>query len=597
MPTRLTIGLCRRSMRMDIAQAFGGFCGRLIPNPKSPIPNGLRAKAALRRHMTAVVILLVCPAHALADQSPPVAAPADAPASAPTRRLPHLAAAGFELAAGADQRDKWMPIAIEETLAWRLRRVPGLLTVPAVRVHQARRELQEEGADPPPWPRVVAALGADYMLTGRCTGPPFEAALHVTLLVSSPPPSNLASRPSTAEAEVRVLQEVDLPPGKLFDVLDAATQWALRQFAIHELPQPVQRMIYGPPCHSPSALEYYARAITAARADDLRTAYDYAMRSLTYDELFRAALALTVQLEIQSGPAGQNLAGRHLRQWAELARIDSDAIDRSAAELGLGTVLHIKGSFDAAYQRYETALAMAYADDSPYGQMMAANSLADLFLTRRLPPKPSLPATQLRSLAEQDLRSAAAWQEIALDLAAGLGDVVSEAPYANKLALTYERLGEWEAAIAMHNRSLAAAQQVGSRSNEATAWICLAQAYQRAGEGGQALAAGKHALETASPSFQPIVQVVIGGAYRTLKQPDAALTEYEGAYRKLREAEDLGSQLVCLRAIAELRMELGRRQDAVSAFKEAIEVAHALSATEQEASLRKQLAECEQTSR
>jgi tetratricopeptide (TPR) repeat protein len=518
---------------------------------------------------------------------------ASAPA-ARARQALHIAVAGFELAPGADERDTWMPVAIEEVLAWRLRRVPGLLTAPAVRVHQARRELQEEGAEPPPWPRVVEAMGPNYMLTGRCAGPPFEATLHLAILEVVPAASDLGSRPSASSAQTRVRGEIDLPGGKMFDLLDAATRWALEQFEIRDVPQPVQEMIFGPPCRSPSALEYYARAVSAARANDLRTAYDYAARSLAYDERFRLALALIVQLEIQSGPAGQNSVGRHLREWAALARIDSDSVDRSAAELGLGAVLHMEGAFDAAYQRYENALAMAYVDDSPYGQMMAANSLADLFLSRRLPPQPVLPEAQLRTLAEQDLRTAAAWQEIALDLAAALGDVVSEAPIANKLALTQEKLGEWEAAIAMHQHSLATAQRVGSRQSAATAWLCLAQAYQRAGKGKEALAAGQHSLEVASSGFQPMVRIVIGGSYRMLEQPEAALAEYEQAYRKLRETDDLSSQLVCVRGIADLRMKLGRRSEAIGALKEAIEVAHALAATEEEASLRKQLADWNQ---
>jgi|GEM_PF-1450498 len=531
--------------------------------------------------------LLACASGVVASAAvAPRSLPAESPRDA-TKPRPQLAVAGFELAAGADERDAWLPQAFEEMLAWRLRRVSGLLTVPVVRVHQTRRELQEEGEPPPSWPRVVAAMGPKYMLTGRCSGPPYEATLHLAILEFSSAAGEASSKPS---ADTRVWQEVDLPPGKLFDVLDAATRWALDQFEIREVPQSVQDMIFGPPCRTPSALEYYARAVIAARAGDLRTAHDYAARSLGYDERFRPTLALMVQLEVQSGKAGRSSAMRLLRQWAELARICADPVDRAAAELGFGAVLHMDGTFDAAYQRYENALAMAYADDSPYGQMLAANSLADLFSSRRLPQQPVLTDAQLRTLAQQDLRAAVAWLEIALDLASGLGDLATEAPCANKLALTYERLGEWEAAIAMHQRSLAAAQRIGARQSEAAAWLCLAQGYQRASKPAEALAAAQRALPLANPALQPMVRIVIGAAYRILKQPEAALAEYEQAYRELRETDDLGSQLACVTGVADLRMQLGRRAEAISALQEAIEIAHALSATQEEASLREQLA-------
>jgi tetratricopeptide (TPR) repeat protein len=540
--------------------------------------------------LTSLAILLARPAEAMAPA--PVSATVEdrAPASAPSpsaQQFLHVAVAGFELAPGADDRDKWLPTGIEEVLAWRLRRVPGLLTVPAPRTHQARRELLEEGGELPPWPRVIAAMGPDYMLTGRCAGPPFEATLHLAVLEFVPGPQQGDSPAPRSSYEARVRCEVDLPAGKLFDVLDAGTRWALEQFEVRDVPEPLREMIFGPPCRSPSALEYYAKALAAARADDPRSAYEYVLRSLGYDEQFRPALALMIQLEVQSGVAVRE-AGRHLRIWAELARIYSDPVDLAAAELGLGAVLHMQGVFDAAYERYENALAMANADNSPYGQIMAANSLSDLYLSRRLLPQPALPDAQLRSLAEQDLRHAAAWQEVALELVAALQDAVAEAPSANKLALTYEKLGDWKAAIAMHQRSLVAAQRAGSRRNEAAAWLCLAQSYQRVDDAEQALAAGTRSLELASSGFQPVVRITLAGIHQQLSQPAAALDDFEQAYRKLRQSDDLNSQLLCIKSIADLRMSLGRREEAISALKEALEIAHALSSPE-ETSLREQL--------
>ena len=132
-------------------------------------------------------------------------------------------------------------------LAWRLRRVSGLLTVPVnARAPDAasfrkkeRRRLGRES-----WRQ----WGRNTCSRGRCSGPPYEATLHLAVLEFSSAAGRASSKPS---ADTR-MAEVDLPPGKLFDVLDAATRWTLDQFEIREVPQSVQDMIFGPPCRTPA---------------------------------------------------------------------------------------------------------------------------------------------------------------------------------------------------------------------------------------------------------------------------------------------------------------------------------------------------------
>jgi histidinol-phosphate/aromatic aminotransferase/cobyric acid decarboxylase-like protein len=116
-----------------------------------------------------------------------------------------------------------------------------------------------------------------------------------------------------------------------------------------------------------------------------------------------------------------------------------------------------------------------------------------------------------RQLAErQNLRRAAEWQEVGLELLGRLGDSVAEAPAANKLALTYERLGDAQRALALHQRTLAAAQRCGSRRNQATAWLYIGQCQQREQRWQEAEEAVSRCLELSAESMKPLARAALG---------------------------------------------------------------------------------------
>jgi len=508
-------------------------------------------------------------------------APSTAPVTAPSDARPRLALAGFEMDSAADPRDVWIATAIEETLAWRLRRVPALIVVPTVRAHQARRELQEDGGAPPAWPRVVAALGAQRMVTGRCQGPADAVVLRLALLELVPAPHTQA--------------EIALPAQRLFSVLDAATRWILEHVGVIALAPEDERLVFSPPARSPSALEYYARAVAAARADQFQDAGYCALQSLEYDNRYRPALAMLGQLELQRGGAGLAAAGARLRLLADLAQMQRDPLDWAVAELGQATLLQLSGGCEAAYTRCETSLGISYERREPYGQLAAINALCDLYLTWRFPTGGEPSEEQRKRFDRQSLRRAAEWQEVGLELLAQLGDVVAEAPAANKLALTYERLGEKDRALALHQRTRTAAERCGSKRNQATAWLYLGQWYQREQRWSEALDAMQRSLALASEAMQPVARLALAGVLQGQGNPAEALAQLQLAYTKLRAGDDLVSQLICARQIAELRMQLGQREPALAALQEAIDLAHVLERPE-EAALREKLAEWQKQS-
>ena len=537
--------------------------------------------------VVAVMLLLLAFTPAATVQAGPDAQGSSTQPAGGSRAVrPHLAVAGFQSDQGVDPRDVWLATALEETLAWRLRRVPALLVVPTLRVHQARRELQDDPKTPPSWLRVAAALGADLMLTGHCRGTPDAVTLEIKLVEVGRNP--------------RVRAETSLPAARMFAVLDAATHWTLEQLDAGELApvasdlrvrrEETKRLIFAPPARSPSALEYHARALRAARAERLGDAHYYATQALDYDAGYRPALATLAKLELQRGGAGFTAAGGRLRALNDLARLHGDALDRAAAELGQGVLLQVSGSFDAAYTRFETSLATCCELEDPYGQIAAINSICDLYLTRRLPPGAELSDTHRQRCRRQNLRWAVQWQEVGLELLRELGDAAAESPVANKLALSYERLNENERALAMHQRSLAAAQRAGSRRNEATAWLYIGQLYQRAGRYAEALDATNRCLESAATAMKPIARLALAGIYQSMDQPVKALEQFERAYEGIRGGDDLANQLICARQIAELRMQLGRRDAALTALQEALDLAHALELPE-EAAMQKTLKE------
>jgi tetratricopeptide (TPR) repeat protein len=495
--------------------------------------------------------------------------PASAPTSAPVRAdaRPRLAVVAFEPEPGGDGRDAWIAVAFQELLARRLQRVPGLVVLPTIRLYQARDELTDPGTPAPEWPDIVRALGATCMLSGRCRGPDNSAALDLTFRQvrdSAAPPL-----------------QTNIPAGRLFETLDRATRSTLDMLGLADLPPQVATQVFATPSRTTTAVEYYALAVAATRANNARAALRHASLALDADSRFRPALALLAQLEVQLGPSGRGSAARRLRALGDLARFENDPFDRARAELGQALLAQIDGADEAAYTRAETALTIAFEHDDLYGQLAAITTLCDCFLLRSPPVAPDLSPQAGAAYMRECLKQAAEWQALLVETLDALGDVTGGLPAVNKLALIYERLGDTEQAFRMHERTLALATTLNSHRQQATAWLFLGQWYRNQQHWSEALDAVTRCLALADEASKPTVRLILGGIYRGMALHEEALAQFELAYEQVRKADELADQLSCLREIAATRMQLGRREKAIAALQEAIDIAHVLELREE----------------
>lgn len=518
------------------------------------------------RHQGLIVaILLAASVTAPADQS--LLTPSS---RATTRRggEARLAVIGFASPRDADERDVWLPVAFEELLVRRLRHVPGVRVAPTMRLYQGRSELHDPRRDPPPWPVVIRGLGLDYWVSGSCRGPEFAVEVELTL-----------RRLCTPQ---QLTSGTTLPPGRLFDNLDAATRWILEELGVGDLPAALTERVFGKPCRSPTAIEYYARALMAARANKTEDALRYASQCVASDPLFRPGLAMLAQTEVPLGPSGRGSAARRLRALSELAAREGDMLDRARAEIGLSLISQSEGAFEAACKRAENALCWSFEQDDLYGQMAALTALADAHLTRPLPLAPALPPEARERFIRQNMRVAADWQEVLVDLLYEMEDRIGALPAVNKLALIYERLGEGEAALRMHERTLTLATELDSPRHQATAWLYLGQWYRDRQRWQEALDATARCLALADDDAKAAVRIVLGSVYQSMGRHEESLGQFELAYEQARRNEDLLNQYTCLREIAAVRLKLGQRDLAISALQEAIDLAHVLELREEQ---------------
>ena len=508
-----------------------------------------------------MTVLLAALAVRIVWAGPPQTSTAPATSRPALDERPRLAVIGFESVPGSDERDTWIPVALEELLSRRLQRVPGLLVVPTIRLYQAQDELSEPNAPPPAWVDVVRGLGVQYALSGRCSGP--DNALRVDLTLQ---------RVDASGAE----QHTSVGPERFDPVLDGITRWALARFELDQLPPALRAQLFAPPARSALAVEYYARALSAVRAQKPREALRYGVQSLEADTRFRPALMLVAQLEASLGPSGRDNATRRLRALFDLARMDDDAFDRVRAEIGQCLLLQLDGAFDAACTRAETALAVAYGGRDLYGQMAAIAALSELYLAQPMPGSPALSHAGQKAFAHASVARAAEWQRILLDMLDNLGDQLAGLPAANKLAQIYDQLDEPEQALEMHQRTLALATALHAQRHQATAWLFLGQWYRQQERWPEALDAVSRCLALADEKGKPAVRIALGQIYQAMQLPEKALAEFELGYEQVRKSDDLLNQFTCLREIADARMKLGQRDAALRALKEAIDIAHVL---------------------
>ncbi len=502
---------------------------------------------------------------------------AAAPTSNASKTWTTLAVVGFRADEQLDSRDAWIPTAVAETLAWRLRRVPGLTVIPTIRTHQSRLELAEKADDPPAeWSRVVRLSGAKLWLKGTCAGTPYASILDLEL--------SRVDQPSAKPTQVR------LGPGRLFDVIDEATRWALGELGVSRIDQAIEELIFAPPAKSPTALEYYAKALMAARKEDLRDGGYYATRAVEADPGCCPALMLLAKIELRSSSAARRRADIHLRQVKLIAANRGDTVTEAEFELTRGLALMMERSFEPARRRFETALKLARECSDPYGQLAAMNNMCDYWLNLPLPPESEQSEEARQRSYEQYLRHAVEWQVRVLDTLRDLEDHIAEAPGTNKLALLYERLDESELALKAHQRTVAAAKIIASARTEATGCLFLGQWYRRHERWSEALEATTRCLALVPEEAKPAIRITLADIYRGMSMPREALGQYESAYASLVDGNDLLSQFRCLHATAELRMELGERDAAIKKLSEALDIAQVLELAEEE-NIRKQLAQ------
>lgn len=487
------------------------------------------------------------------------------PAAAQQSEAPRpIAVAGFTMAPDAQPRDAWLAVAVEETLCGRLRRVPGLTVIPTARVYQALRDTAAAEARPPELLALLPLLGARAVLSGRCSAGVRTLTLELQL----------------ADAAGGVLGSARLTDDSVFGLIDQATRWSLAVPGLAPggtalaLDAAGERVVFARPANSPSALEYYARAVAAARRGDLRDASHYLTESLGYDPFYRDAVLLHGRLVMQGGADSRGEAVARFRLLGDIARDRGDTLDRVNAELGLGSLAMLAQQTEIALARFEHALSLAAQIDEPYAQIAAISHMCDLYLSASATR--DVPDAVRADLHRRNLARVAEWQTLLLDQVAALGDVLAEGPAASRLALVIEPLGQVAQAETLLRRAQEAARRSGLTGAQATASLLWAQFLARAQRWDEALDAAQQALAHAAPAGEPGIRITLAEILRGLKRPAEALVQFEAVLKLVKSRNDLDGQLVCLQQAADLRWELGRRADAIRALQDALDVAHAL---------------------
>lgn len=498
--------------------------------------------------------------------------------SRPAEEYRPIAIVGFETAPPIDDRDTWLPVALEEVLTARLRRVPGTAAIPTIRCYQARRELQDaDAAAAAEWPRVVRLLGARYRLHGRISGQP--TALKIDLRLDD-------VRGGSSES-------LKLGPVGLFDALNEITSWTLARLGHARIDTALEKTILAAPCSTPSALEYFAKAIRATREDNARDALYYSEQAVQYDPMYRAAQLHLVQLEMRLKPQTRATAGVRLKRLWDYVRELNDLVDQAEIEHAQGALLMMSRSTDSARLRFESALEIARRQRDPYAEIGAMSSLADAWATAAALTLDAEAGSedQRKADAKAALAKAVEWQMQTLDLLKSLGDVIAEAPTAIRTAVLYEQLDDKPRALEMYHRTLAASEAAESRRAQATAWMFIGQSLRGQDRAADAIDATRKALDLAEAAALPRVHLALADLYqeKSVNKLDDAARHLELALKGARESKDLVDELRALRALADLHVAQGRPKDAVKLLTDASDIAHALGATRDKEAILKQI--------
>lgn len=526
--------------------------------------------------------------------------------------LPRVAVVGFS-GPSLDARDAWLPTAVEELLTLRLRREPGLIVWPTQRLHQAMQELRSEpeigegesrgtgedaaetrrGTAPraEDWNALLPLMGVTHRVSGSLSGTPDALLLEVNIDWPVAAGESVAEGKARNRAKPRQPVEARFGPGRLFEVTELASTWVAARL-LQSAPAQSHGAVgaagaTSPPAASPSAIEYFSKALIADRAGRTRDARDAVRTALEYDPRHRASLLLAARLEPPTSPDRLDRSVARLRAVGEAALREGDARDRAEAELLIGRLLAAAGDFNAAVARCHAALAICHDAGDPFGRFAALLSLGDLLLSARPPREPPLDADLRNHLEQQHLRRAAALLEEALRTLDELGDRVTAIPVCNRLALVYERSRRDDETREMLERSLKLARDAGARGNQLTAGMLLAQRHARRQRWDEAAALFRECESLADARVRPAVWIALAELHRSMPPREGgygaadanaaeALRYYQMALATLRTSNDLDRQLLCARQIAALHRAAGEREASKVALQEAIEIAHAL---------------------
>lgn len=501
----------------------------------------------------ALFAVAVSGAAALADDS----READAPAVRGVER-PRIAIVGFVATPQTDERDIWIATAVESALERALQRAGPWVVVPTERLVLGRRELENSAKPPAGWQTVAELCGAERLLTGSATFHAGKFLIELQLLDLKRADAAMASH--TVER------------ASLFDGLDLA--YATATELLRPLPESsVAPASFVVPARSPSALEYHARALLAFRAADYANAAYYARQAIEYDALFRPAGRLLAEIELRGAADARSTGRLRLTRIGELARAAGDTWDSIEIQLRQALVCRTAGAWDAALIRIESGLGAAFDAADPIWQATAFEHMADLHLAQTTVAGDE---KALAAAAVQQFRRAAAWQRLALDASMELNDRLGRIPLFQRLAMVHDRMGDYETANRLLSECADLTRGLALTRSEATTLLLIAQVCQHEKRWADAEIAARRCLPLVSAAESAAARVAIAMSCRELGKRDAALREFEAAYDALRQGDNLGDQLLCLREIAVLRRELGDQPGAIKALREAIDLAHAM---------------------
>lgn len=491
--------------------------------------------------------------------------------SAVAANPPGLVTAGFSASPGTDERDGWTAIAVEEMLNARLRRSQAFQVVPTVRCQDAQRELTDADGKLPDWLRVTQMLGAAWLVSGESTGPAY--AVRIVLRITPVAPG---AKP----------QEHTIGPARINEALDQATTLVLEAGGVKELPLPIKTLVYKPPTESPTALEYYARAISSARAGNWADAVRYVKRAIDYEATFVPAQLALAQVESRT-TSGARTAALRLRQLRLLAKASEDPWDAAEVERIEGVLLCLTENAQTGAERLMNAAAAAEKNGDAYSRVLALDTLVDV-LIRRANELVEEKGANAEASHNDLLQRAAMAQRSALEQLAALNDLVTQASDSNRLALLLERVNDLQGAEKQHLITLELTRRLGVRQSEATALMFLGQCYRHAEKYPEALDAMNKCLALAAPASQTGVRLALGDIRKATHDDAGALREYEAAFDLVSKGDNLPDQYACLKRLADLRRKLGQRKEAEKNLQEAIDVAQVLKAPDLQA-LREQL--------